>query len=123
MKTFLIQRNLPGAGLLTPSEKKAIARRSCAVIEELGTDRIQWMHSYITGNHLFCVYKAVNADMLRQHAEKGPFPLDDIHEIFGLMGPETAELEDISKAKLDSVFKNVKNVFATLFMLLIAFSF
>lgn len=119
MKTFLIQRNLTGAGLLTASEKKSIARRSLTVIDELGSDKLQWIHSYITQDNLWCVYRAINPDILRQHAEKGPFPLDGIREIFGLMSPATAEIETVSKSELKGAFKNVKALFAAVFLLLV----
>jgi hypothetical protein len=119
MKTFLIKRNLSGAGLLTPSEKKTIARRSCTVIEELGTDKLQWMHSYITADHLWCIYKATDESILKRHAEKGPFPLEEIREIFGLISPETAEIETIPRTKLNKVFQNVKAVFVSLILLVL----
>lgn len=90
MKTYLIQRKLPNAGKLTEVEKKAIAQRSVNVIEELGNENLQWLHSYITADNLWCVYKAVNEDVLREHAKRGPFPCDVILEINGMLSPATA---------------------------------
>lgn len=90
MKTYLIQRNLPGAAKLTTAERVAIAKRSCEVIEELGHDKLQWQHSYITADNLWCVYKAVNEEILREHAKRGQFPCDDIREVNGMLTPETA---------------------------------
>jgi len=92
MKTYLIQRNLPGAGKLTPEEKKSIAQRSCAVIEELGPENLQWQHSYITSDNLWCVYKAENEEFLREHAKRGKFPCDNIREVVGMLSPATAEV-------------------------------
>ena len=93
MKTYLIQRNLPQAGNLSMAEKKAIAQRSCAVIEELGTENLQWVHSYITADNLWCIYRANNEEILREHARRGPFPCDVIREVFGTFSPATATLE------------------------------
>jgi len=92
MKTYLIQRNLPGAGKLTMAEKKAIAVRSCEVIHELKEENIQWQHSYITDDNLWCVYKAIDEQILREHARRGPFPCDIIREIHGILSPETAQI-------------------------------
>jgi len=93
MKTYLIQRNLPKAGQLTMAEKKTIAQRSCAVIEELGNENLQWLHSYITKDNLWCVYKANDEQILKEHAKRGPFPCDNILEIFGTFSPATATIK------------------------------
>ena len=93
MKTYLIQRNLPNAGKLTLAERKAIAQRSCAVIDELGNENLQWLHSYVTADNLWCVYKAVDDRILREHARRGPFPCDNIREISGTLSPSTATIE------------------------------
>ncbi len=93
MKTYLIQRNLPNAGQLTLAEKQSIAQRSCAVIEELGHDNLQWIHSYITPDNLWCVYKAVKEEVLKEHAKKGAFPCDNIMEIQGMLTPAMAAME------------------------------
>ena len=92
MKTYLIQRNLPNAGALTLAERKEIAQRSCQIIEELGEDKIQWLHSYITLDNLWCVYRAESVEILREHARRGPFPCDNIMEMFGTFSPATAEM-------------------------------
>ena len=92
MKTYFIQRNFPGAGKLTYADKKEIARRSCRVIDELGHENIQWIHSYITGDNMWCLYKAISEEFLREHAIKGEFPITHIFEITGSFSPATAEL-------------------------------
>ena len=94
MKNYLIERKLPGAGKLSMAERKAIAQRSCTVIEELGGDEnLKWQHSYITADNLWCVYQAKNEEILREHAKRGPFPCDNIREIFGILSPASATVE------------------------------
>ena len=92
MKTYLIQRDLPDAGKLTLAERKAIARRSRKVINELGQENIQWLHSHITSDHLWCIYKAENENILREHARKGNFPCNNILEVVATFSPATAEV-------------------------------
>ena len=92
MKTYLIQRNLPDAGKLTLRDRKAIAIKSCKVIEELGHENIEWIHSYITGDNLWCVYRAESEEILREHARRGNFPCNEIREVFGTFSPATAEV-------------------------------
>lgn len=89
MKTFLIEREIPGAGKLTGEELKAISQTSCSVLREMGP-KIQWVQSYVTGNKIFCVYKAENEDLIREHAKKGGFPANTITEISSVISPATA---------------------------------
>lgn len=89
MKTYLIEREIPGAGQLTAEELKAISQTSCSVLREMGP-KIQWMQSYVTGNKIFCVYKAENEDLIREHAKKGGFPANTITEISSVISPATA---------------------------------
>jgi hypothetical protein len=90
LKTYLIQREIPGAGNLAPAALKGISQKSCSVIKELGPG-IQWMHSYVTGNKVFCVYKAENEGLVREHAKKGGFPITSITQINTTISPATAE--------------------------------
>ena len=90
MKTFLIERELPGAGKLTAAELKNIAKTSCAVLTEMGP-QIQWIQSYVTGNKIYCIYKAENEDLIREHAKKGGFPANAIIEISSVISPATAK--------------------------------
>jgi len=92
MKTYLIQRNVPGAGKFTALERKALAQRSCEVLEQLGSEHIQWLHSYITGDNLWCIYKAENEELVREHARRGDFPANFILEVAGTFSPATAEM-------------------------------
>lgn len=89
MKTYLIEREIPDAGKLTPEQLKAISQKSCSVLKEMGP-QIQWIQSYVTGNKIYCVYKAENEDLIREHAKKGGFPANNIIEISSIISPATA---------------------------------
>jgi len=89
MKTYLIERDIPGAGAFTAADLKGISQKSCSVLKEM--NGIQWMHSYVAGNKVYCVYKAENESLLREHAQKGGFPITNILEINNTIGPATAE--------------------------------
>jgi hypothetical protein len=90
MKTYLIERDIPNAGKLTPEQLKAISQKSCGVLKEMGP-KIQWVQSYVTGDKIYCVYKAENEDLIREHAKKGGFPANFIMEISSVISPATAE--------------------------------
>lgn len=90
LNTYLIERDIPGAGNLPAADLKGISQKSCSVIKELGP-QIQWLHSYVTDNKIFCVYKAENQELLREHAEKGGFPITSITEVSTTISPATAE--------------------------------
>jgi len=90
MKTYLIERDIPGAGKLSAADLKGISQKSCSVLQEMGP-QIQWIQSYVTGNKIFCVYKAENEQLLRDHAKKGGFPINNITEIATIISPETAK--------------------------------
>ena len=89
MKTYLIERDIPGAGKLTAEQLKAISQTSCTVLKEMGP-KIQWIQSYVTGDKIYCVYKAENEDLIREHAKKGGFPANFIMEISSVISPATA---------------------------------
>ena len=90
MPKYLIERELPGAGKLSASDLKAISQKSVGILEEMGP-KIQWIHSYVAGDKIYCVYRAPNADMIREHAKRGGFPVDRISEISSEIEPATAE--------------------------------
>ncbi len=90
MKTYLIEREIPDAGKLTPAQLKTISQTSCKVLKEMGPS-IQWVQSYVTGNKIYCVYKAENAELIREHAKKGGFPANNIIEIGSVISPATAQ--------------------------------
>lgn len=90
MPKYVIERDLPGAGDLSQQQLKEISQTSCAVLSNLGPT-IQWVHSYVTGDKVYCVYNAPNEEMLRQHAEQGGFPCNKISEVATIIDPVTAE--------------------------------
>jgi hypothetical protein len=87
---FVIERNIPGVGKLTADEMKGVAQKSCSVLQEMGP-KIQWLHSYRTGDKMYCVYIAPNADTVREHARRGGFPANVISLVQSIVDPTTAE--------------------------------
>lgn len=90
MPKYVIEREIPGAGKLSPAELKAISQKSCSVLEGMGP-QIQWLQSYVTGNKVYCVYIAPNEAMVREHARQGGFPADSVSEVTTIIDPVTAE--------------------------------
>jgi hypothetical protein len=90
MPKFVIERELPGAGNLSPQELQAVSQTSCNVLRKMGPD-IQWVQSYVTGDKIYCIYIAPNEDMIRQHARDGGFPANSISEIKTIIDPTTAD--------------------------------
>jgi hypothetical protein len=90
MRRFLIERELPGAGRMTQAEFRQVARKSVNVLRELGAD-IQWVHSYVTGDKLYCVYLAEDAELIREHARLGGFPCNTVSAIETVIDPVSAE--------------------------------
>ena len=90
MPQYLIERNIPGAGKLSPADLKAISQKSCSVLNALGPT-IQWVHSYVTNDQIMCIYRAPNEEILREHARQGGFPADRISLIRQTIDPTTAE--------------------------------
>ena len=89
MKTYVIEREIPDAGKLTQNQLKAISQTSCGVLKEMGP-KIEWLHSYVTGNKIYCVYKAENEELIREHAKKGGFPANKVSEVASIISPATA---------------------------------
>ena len=90
MKTYVIERIIPGAGNLTPEQLKGISQTSCSVLKEMGPI-IEWQQSYVTGDKVYCVYKAKNKQLIEEHAKKGNFPANSISEVAATISPLTAE--------------------------------
>ena len=90
MPKYVIERELPGAGKLTPQELNAISQKSCGVLRELGP-QVQWLESFVTDDKIYCVYIAPNVDSVREHATRGGFPANRISEVRGMIDPTTAE--------------------------------
>ena len=87
---FVIERDIPGAGELSAEELRAISQKSCAVLDELGPS-IQWIHSYVTGDRVYCVYSAPDEAIIRRHAEMGGFPANRISRVATIIDPSTAQ--------------------------------
>ena len=90
MPKFIIERDLPGAGDLSPQQLQGVAEKSCSVLRDLGP-RIQWVHSYVTDDKIYCVYIAPNEEMVREHAQRGGFPANSIKQVKLTIDPTTAE--------------------------------
>ncbi len=88
MKTYVIEREIPGAGSLTAEQLKGVSQTSNAVLKEMGP-KIQWIHSYVTGDKIFCIYKAENPELILEHAKKGGFPANKITQISTTINPAT----------------------------------
>ena len=88
MPKYVIERELPNASKLSATHLQEISKKSCGVIKALGPD-IQWQHSYVAGDKLFCVYIAANEQLLREHAQRGGFPLNAIHPVSSIIDPAT----------------------------------
>jgi Mlc titration factor MtfA (ptsG expression regulator) len=89
MKTYLIERNMAGIQGLSKEEYKNASLKSCDVLKTMNTN-IEWVQSYVVNDKLYCVYKAENKSLIKEHAKKGGFPCDEIMEIKTVIGPFTA---------------------------------
>jgi len=90
MAKYVIERDLPGAGRLTPAQLRDISRKSCGVLQEMGSG-IQWMQSYVTADKLYCIYIAENEAQIRLHADKGGFPCGGVARVSTVIDPATAD--------------------------------
>jgi len=90
MPKFVIERDIPNAGKLTPQELQGISQKSCSVLNQLGP-QIQWVHSYVTDDKIYCVYIAPNADLIKKHAQMGGFPANRISKVSEIIDPTTSE--------------------------------
>jgi Protein of unknown function (DUF4242) len=90
MPKYVIEREIPGAGALSAAELKGISQKSCGVLSSMGP-QIQWVHSYVTGDKIYCVYIAPNEEQVREHARQGGFPANSVSEVKEIIDPTTAE--------------------------------
>lgn len=90
MPKYLIEREVPGAGKLTPQELRGLAEKSCTVLRGMGP-KIQWQESFVTGDKIYCVYIAPNEETVREHARQGGFPANRVSEIKSIIDPATSE--------------------------------
>ena len=90
MPQFVIERDMPGVGKLGADELKGASQGSCSVLRQLGSD-IQWVHSYVTDDKIYCVYRAPSEALIRQHAEMAGFPANSIAQVRATIDPTTAD--------------------------------
>ncbi|HQE34587.1 MAG TPA: DUF4242 domain-containing protein [Flavobacterium alvei] len=90
MPKYVIEREIPGAGKLSPEQLKGISQTSCGVLNKMGS-QIQWVHSYVTGDKIYCIYNAPNEEMVCEHAKLGGFPANSVNEVATIIDPITAE--------------------------------
>lgn len=90
MPKYVIEREIPGAGKLDAHQLQAISQTSCGVLQKMGP-QIQWIHSYVTDNKIYCVYHAPNEEMIRDHASQGGFPANSVSQVRAIIDPATAE--------------------------------
>ena len=90
MPKYLIEREIPDARKLTQEALQGISQKSCGILKDMGTG-IEWDHSYVTGDKVYCVYNADNEQLIRDHAETGGFPANKISEVKNIISPKTAE--------------------------------
>ncbi len=90
MPQYVIERELAGAGKLTAAELQAISATSCGVLRDLGPS-VQWVHSYVTDDKIYCVYNAANEAIVREHARLGGFPANSVAQVRSVISPITAE--------------------------------
>lgn len=91
MPKYVIEREIAGAGKLTPEQLQAVSQKSCNVLQNMGP-QIQWVHSYVTDDRIYCVYIAPNEAIVREHAKQGGFPANRISEVKTVIDPTTAEV-------------------------------
>jgi len=89
MRHYVIERKIPGAGALTPEQLKAISQTSCGVLAGMGPS-IQWVHSYVTTDKIYCIYRAETEAAVREHARQGGFPADSVEPVATIIDPTTA---------------------------------
>ena len=90
MPKYVIERNIPGCGAFTPEDLRGVAQKSNEVLNAMGP-KIQWVHSYVTGDTIYCVYIAPDEATVREHARQGGFPATRVAEVAAIIDPTTAE--------------------------------
>ena len=90
MPQYVIERDIPGIGDKGQSDLQGISQKSCGILKDMGTG-IEWVHSYVTGDKVYCVYNADNEQLIKDHASTGGFPANKISEVKNIISPKTAE--------------------------------
>jgi hypothetical protein len=92
MPKYVIEREIPGAGEMSPEQLQAVSQKSCIVLCDMSGSNIQWVQSYVTDNKIYCVYIAPSEDIVREHATRGGFPANKVSEVRSVIDPTTAEV-------------------------------
>ena len=92
MPKFVVEREIPAVGQLSPAELQAVSRKSCSVLRDLGPS-IQWVESLVTQDRLYCIYIATSEDLILEHAQRGGFPANRISQVKRIIDPTTSEAE------------------------------
>ena len=90
MNMYVIEREIPGLGNWSQEELKAASQKSCVVLKELAP-HVEWIQSYVTGDKMYCIYRAENKEYVREHAKRGGFPANSVAKVTGIISPETAK--------------------------------
>jgi hypothetical protein len=90
MPEYVIERDMPGVGQLGAADLKGASQTSCSVLRDLGPE-IQWVHSYVTDDKIYCIYRAPSEELIREHAQRGRFPANRISQVRSTINPTTAE--------------------------------
>jgi len=90
MPKYVIERDIPKIGGASPQDLMAISQKSCGVLDQLGT-KIQWIHSYVTPDKIYCIYHADSPEIIREHAKRGGFPANRIEEVKAIIDPASSE--------------------------------
>ena len=90
MPKYLIERTIPSIGAVSAGDLQAISQKSCGVVRDLGP-KVQWVHSYVTGDKIYCIYIAASEQLVRDHARLGGFPIDSVARVVTIIDPTTAE--------------------------------
>lgn len=90
MPKYVIEREIPGAGAMSPADLQGASQKSCQVLGQLGSD-IQWIESYVTNDKIYCIYRAPSEELIRKHAAQSGFPANNIAQIRAVIDPSTAE--------------------------------
>jgi len=90
MPKFVIEREIPKVGNLTPQELQGISQKSCGVLQKLGP-QVQWLESFVTDDKIYCIYIAPNEEMVREHARQGGFPANSVAQVRRVIDPTTSE--------------------------------
>lgn len=90
MPKYVIEREIPGAGKLSPQDMQTISQKSCGVLKGLGP-QIQWVQSYVTDDKIYCIYIAPDRETVLEHARQGGFPANSVSEVKCMIDPTTAE--------------------------------